>query len=78
MKALTLVIGVILLAIGVAGFVPALNADGVLFGVLPMDFMRSALFAITGAVGLLIGLSHRRDLAPPPNAAAGTDLRGWM
>ena len=78
MKALTLIIGVILLAIGIAGFVPALNADGVLFGVLPMDFMRSALFAVTGAVGVMIGLSHRRSLTPPANPAAGTDLRNWM
>ena len=43
-----------LIAAGVAGF----------FGVLPLDFMRSALFAITGAVGVMIGLSHRRALVP--------------
>jgi hypothetical protein len=78
MKALTLVIGFVLLAIGIAGLVPALNPDGVLFGVLPMDFMRSALFAVTGAAGVLIGLAHRRELIPANNAAAGNDLRGWM
>lgn len=76
MKALSLVIGVVLLAIGIAGFVPALNADGVLFGVLPMDLMRSALFAITGAVGVMIGLSRRRELTPSPTVS-GNDLRPW-
>jgi hypothetical protein len=78
MKALALVIGVILLAVGIAGFVPALNADGVLFGVLPMDFMRSALFAVTGAVGVMIGLSHRRELTPPASATGTNDLRPWV
>ena len=77
MKALTLIIGVILLAIGIAGFVPALNADGVLFGVLPMDFMRSALFAVTGAVGVMIGLSHRRAITPPTTSSEN-DMRTWM
>ena len=76
MKALTLIIGVVLLAIGIAGFVPALNADGVLFGFLPMDFMRSALFAVTGAVGVMIGLSHRRPLAPS-ETVGDNDLRPW-
>ena len=76
MKALALIIGVVLLAIGIAGFVPALNADGVLFGVLPMDFMRSALFAVTGAVGVMIGLSHRRSLTPT-TPTSDNDLRPW-
>ena len=76
MKALTLIIGVVLLGIGIAGFVPALNAGGVLFGVLPMDFMRSALFAITGAVGVMIGLSPRRALTPVEAASDG-DMRPW-
>ncbi len=76
MKALTLIIGVVLLLIGIAGFVPALNADGVLFGVLPMDLMRSALFAITGAVGVMIGLSRRRSLTPT-SPISENDMRPW-
>lgn len=76
MKVLALLIGFILLAIGVAGFVPALTPDGVLFGVLPVDTMRSALFAITGAAGIMIGLSSRREL--PPTTSNGNDLRFWL
>ena len=66
MKALTLVIGVALLAVGVAGFL----------GMVPMDLMRSALFAITGAVGVMVGLSHRRPLAPT-TPVSDHDLRPW-
>ena len=66
MKALTLVLGVVLLAIGVCGF----------FGLAPLDFMRSALFAITGAVGVMIGLAYRRTLAPA-NTVSDSDMRPW-
>ena len=66
MKALTLIIGVVLLAVGVAGFL----------GMLPMDLTRSALFAITGAVGVMIGLAHRRPLTPT-TTASDNDLRPW-
>ena len=76
MKIVALLIGVALLAIGIAGFVPGLVTDGVLFGVLPMDTMRSALFAITGAVGIMIGLANRREL--PPTTSNGNDLRFWL
>ncbi len=61
MKALALVIGVVLLAVGVAGFVPQLNPDGMLFGVMPMDQLRSILFIVTGAMGILIGVTRRRE-----------------
>lgn len=76
MKIVALLIGLALLAIGIAGFVPGLVADGVLFGVLPMDTLRSALFVITGAVGIMIGLASRRDL--PPTTSTGNDLRFWL
>ena len=66
MKALTLVLGVVLLAVGVAGF----------FGALPLDFVRSALFAITGAAGVMIGLSHRRALVPL-SSTSDRDMRPW-
>jgi len=55
MRIVALLIGIVLLGIGIAGFVPALSPDGMLFGVMPMDMVRSALFAITGAVGIMIG-----------------------
>ena len=64
MRTIALLIGIALLAAGIAGFVPALTPDGMLFGVMPMDFMRSALFAVTGAVGIMIGLGRHREIAP--------------
>lgn len=76
MKIVALLVGIALLAIGIAGFVPGLAADGVLFGVLPMDTLRAALFVITGAVGIMIGLASRREL--PPTTSNGNDLRFWL
>ena len=77
MKAMATLLGVVLLALGLAGFVPALNPDGQLFGVLPMSTLMSALFAITGVAGIAIGLSSRRDLAPPRSTGAN-DMRPWV
>jgi hypothetical protein len=76
MRTIALLIGIVLLAIGVAGFVPALSPDGLLFGVMPMDMVRSALFAITGAVGIMIGLSRRRDMTTG-TLVDQDDMRRW-
>ena len=65
MKTIALIIGIVLLLVGIAGFVPALTPGGMLFGVMPMDIMRSILFAVTGAVGIMIGLTRRRELVAP-------------
>ena len=74
MRTIALLIGIALLAIGIAGFVPGLTTDGMLFGVMPMDFMRSAIFAVTGAVGIMIGLGRHREIAgSAPDSA--NDLR---
>jgi hypothetical protein len=76
MKALALVIGIVLLAIGVSGFIPQLNTGGLLFGVMPMDQLRSILFIVTGVLGILIGVTRRRS----PYVASGGDghdLRDW-
>jgi len=79
MKAVSIVIGVALLALGLAGFVPDLNPDGQLFGVLPMNTMMSVLFAITGVAGIAIGLSSRRTMIPPSSSGGdGNDMRPWV
>ena len=75
MRTLILLLGIALLAIGVAGFVPALSPDGMLFGVMPMDTLRSALFAITGAVGIMIGLGRRREISG--GTPGDGDMRDW-
>jgi len=77
MKVAALVIGLALLALGVACFVPGLGlaADGVLLGMFPVSTPLALAFIVTGAVGIMIGLSRRRDLAPPPRADGTRDLR---
>jgi hypothetical protein len=77
MKVLALLIGVVLLALGVAGFVPALNQDGLLFGVMPVNAVFSVLFILSGIAGIVIGTSNRRTLVPL-NRAGANDMRPWM
>jgi len=78
MKAVALVLGIVLLALGVAGFIPGLNPDGLLFGVMPMNTLMSALFAASGLAGIAIGLSGRRPLAPPVRGGGDNDMRPWV
>ena len=77
MKAIATLIGVVLLGLGVAGFVPQLNPDGQLFGVLPMTPLLCGLFVITGIAGIAIGMSQRRTLTPP-STNGSNDLRPWV
>ena len=76
MKTLAFVVGVILLAMGVASFVPGLSPDGRLLGILAMDTLRGILFIVTGLVGIAIGMANRRGLPPPPTG--DNDLRPWV
>ena len=77
MKVIATLVGVALFALGLAGFVPDLNPDGLLFGVMPMNMVMSVLFVITGIAGIAIGMSSRRTLAPPPSAGSN-DMRPWV
>lgn len=76
MKTVAFIIGVILLAMGIASFVPGLSPDGRLLGILAMDTLRGILFIVTGLVGIAIGMANRRALPPPPSG--DNDLRPWM
>ena len=78
MKTVALLLGFVLLALGVAGFVPGLNPDGLLFGVMPMNTMMSILFVASGLAGIAIGMSGRRHLAPPASSGDGDDMRPWV
>ena len=75
MKTAALIIGFVLLALGVACFVPGLATDGVVFGMFPVSMPLAIAFVVTGAVGIMIGLSRKRDL--PTVAADGSDLRNF-
>lgn len=74
MKMLALVIGLVLLLAGVACFVPGVAGDGMLFGMFPVSTPLAIAFIVTGGVGLMIGLSRTRSLAPP-RVEGGHDLR---
>ena len=73
MKTIALLLGSVLLALGIAAFIPGIAVDGVLFGMFPVSTALALAFVFTGAIGVLIGLSHRRGL--PPLAGDGNDMR---
>jgi hypothetical protein len=74
MKTAALVIGVLLLLAGAATFIPGVVADGMMFGSIPVSTPLAIAFIVTGLVGLMIGLSRTRELAPP-RADGSRDLR---
>lgn len=74
MKTIALIIGFALLALGVACFVPGLATDGVLFGLFPVSMPLALAFVVTGAVGIMIGLSRKRGVHPT-RTSSGSDLR---
>jgi hypothetical protein len=73
MKMLALVAGIFFLLLGIAGFVPALATNGLLFGVFPVHTTHSIIYLIAGFVGVMIGLSRRKELVPP--RTPGHDMR---
>jgi len=75
MKTAALVIGLVLLALGIACFIPGVAVDGVLFGMFPMSTGLAIAFIVTGLAGVMIGASRRRDL--PPVTSEGHDLRNF-
>ena len=75
MKTAALVIGLVLLALGIACFIPGVATDGVLFGMFPVSSGLAIAFIVTGLVGVVIGTSRRRDL--PPVTSEGHDLRNF-
>ena len=78
MKVAALLLGFVLLALGIAGFVPDLNPDGRLFGAIPMDTIMSVLFVISGLAGIAIGMSSRRHLTPTASPTSSDDMRPWV
>ena len=77
MKTISILVGVVLLALGLAGFIPDLNPNDQLFGVLPMNTVMSVLFVITGLAGIAIGISSRRTLTPAAHTS-DNDMRPWV
>jgi len=73
MRIVALLIGFILLAAGIACFVPGLLADGTLFGLFPVNTPLAIAFIVTGIAGIMIGITRRRGLEPM--RGPGRDLR---
>jgi hypothetical protein len=63
MKQVALVLGVLSLLLGIAGFAGLYAANAV----------HSAIYAGVGLLGVMYGLTHRRELMPPHSA--GRDMR---
>ena len=57
MRSLAIVLGLALAAAGVAGFVPALAPEGLLFGVFAVDAARNGLHLATGVFGIGMGIA---------------------
>jgi hypothetical protein len=76
MKYVALVLGIALLALGIASFVPAAVVDGLLFGFLPISVEMSLALIGVGALGIMAGVSQPRELALPK--PTGPDLREWV
>ncbi len=72
MKTIALIVGLALLALGAACFIPGLATDGAVFG-FPVSTPLAIAFIVTGAIGVMIGLRSQRTLVAP--RADGTDLR---
>ena len=75
MKTVALLLGIVLLLAGVACFVPGVSDNGMLFGKFPMSTPLALAFIITGAVGVMIGVSRRRERLASPRADGTRDLR---
>jgi hypothetical protein len=76
MKYVALVLGIALLALGIASFVPAAVIDGLLFGLVPITVEMSLALIGVGALGIMAGVSQPRELSLPK--PTGPDLREWV
>jgi hypothetical protein len=57
------VMGVILLVVGILGFIPGITRHGMLFGIFMVDALHNIVHLISGAVFLAVGLSENWDSA---------------
>jgi len=57
LKTIAILFGIVLMAIGVLGFVPSANPDGLLFGRFEVNLAHNVVHLLTGIIALLAGLS---------------------
>jgi hypothetical protein len=73
MKTIALIVGIVLLAAGIAGFIPGLAEDGLMLGFIPATMPILVAIIVAGAAGILIGIARTRELMPV--RVPGHDLR---
>jgi len=78
MKYVALVLGIVLLALGIASLVPQANIDGEVFGMIPVSVEMSLALIAVGALGVMAGVSHTRELQPKAPVEGRHDLREWL
>lgn len=59
LKAIAILFGIVLLAIGVLGFVPSASTNGLLLGHFEVNLAHNIVHLLTGVVAILAGLSSR-------------------
>lgn len=57
LKTFAIIFGIIMLAIGVLGFIPQANPDGYLFGIFHVNFEHNLIHIATGIISLVCGLA---------------------
>ena len=57
LKKIAMVFGVVFVAVGILGFVPALNPDGKLLGLFAVNPAHNLVHAATGVVAIIAGLA---------------------
>ena len=57
MRKVATIFGVVMLAAGVAGFIPALCPDGKLFGIFAVNAVHNVIHLATGAVAIGVGMA---------------------
>lgn len=56
LRSITIIFGVIMLVVGVLGFIPATNEGGYLFGIFHVNLLHNLVHIATGFIALLCGL----------------------
>jgi hypothetical protein len=60
LKKLAMVFGVVLLLVGVLGFVPGITTDGFLLGIFQVDMLHNIIHLASGAVALWAGMTSMK------------------
>lgn len=60
MKAITIIFGIIMIIVGILGYVPAMTPDGNLFGYFRVDSVHNIVHILTGIIALLAAANYAK------------------